>query len=282
MCKFLIINLSAAAILFSACGNSNQTATNSAVSTTDSTANAIAKPETSATMPPTEKGADDDYVPSETGTEKAKPDAGKANVQGKVLFDGKPAAGIEVKICEKFSQYIGGCSGESFTTKTDADGEYLLTKITPKDYESILVRVFDTKGFIFATSGFGISAAKYKIEADKTFFAPPTNLFKDDLKIENPKVKAKVDPKDLELKWTAYPNAAYYKIRLMGSDVNHDSPYFDEKVEGTSFKVEKPVATGKYKLTVTAFNADDVKLADNKDGDYEFEIRGGAADAAGK
>ena len=63
----------------------------------------------------TEK-SDDDVIHSATGLEKEKHAAGKANVQGKVFFNEKPVGDIEVKLCEKFSRFVGGCSGETFTT----------------------------------------------------------------------------------------------------------------------------------------------------------------------
>ena len=57
------------------------------------------------------------------GVEKVKPAPGTGNVQGKVLYNSKPAENIEVKLCEKFNQYFGGCSGKTFTARTDKDGE---------------------------------------------------------------------------------------------------------------------------------------------------------------
>ena len=62
------------------------------------------------------KPDDKGLIHSGTGTEKEKPAAGKTNVQGRVLFNQKPAANIEVKLCEKFNQYFGGCGGQTYTT----------------------------------------------------------------------------------------------------------------------------------------------------------------------
>lgn len=270
MKKIILISLALSSIFAVSCA---KTETNTSV--TNLTAS---NAKTTATTPATIK-TDDGFVPSESGTEKAKPESGKANVQGKVMFNGKPVEGIEVKICEKFSQYVGGCSGETFTSKTDANGEYLIANVNPKIYESILVRVFNTKNFIFATKGFGISAAKYKIEADKTFFALDSNLFKDDLKVQNLKANAKIDASNFELKWDAYPDAAYYKVSFFAKDASVISPYINEKVEATSLKIEKPMTAGEYTLKLEAFNADDVKLSDTGD-QIKFNVSGGAASAA--
>lgn len=272
MKKTILISLAFSVIFAASCakeGANTDLTTNTNPSNSGSTVT---------TGTPATTKADDGFVASEAGTEKAKPESGKANVQGKVMFNGKPVEGIEVKICEKFSKFAGGCSGENFTSKTDANGEYLISNIAPKIYESILVRVFNTKSYIFATKGLGISAAKYKIEADKTFFAPETNLFKDDLKVQNLKPNSKIDAVNFELKWDAYPDAAYYKLSFFAKEPSVTSPYINEKVEGANFKLEKPMPAGEYFFRMEAFNADDVKISELSD-QIKLTVNG-AANAA--
>ena len=132
-----------------------------------------------ATASPAKPDADG-IIASGAGIEKEKPEPGKGNVQGKAFYNEQPAAGVEVKLCEKFNQYFGGCNGETFVAKTDSNGEYLIKNVPPRIYEGLIVKVFDTPFYIFATSGI-IQTAKYKIEEDRTFFAPDTNLFKNNL-----------------------------------------------------------------------------------------------------
>lgn len=257
MKRILATALCLSSVVFSGCESSSQPkpgANTGGNSTSTSNANA-------AQMPKTEK-ADGDYVASETGTEKAKPEAGKANVQGKVLFNEKPVEGVEVKLCETFSRFMGGCSGENFKTKTDSNGEYLFGGVTPKVYEGLLVKVFDTKNYIFATQGLGISSAKYKFNPDETFFAPDTNLFKDDLKILSPQKNARADAKNLEIKWEAYPDAAYYKLTLSPKNYDAASSVAEDRIEAASYKVEKSLKSGEYALRLSAYNANDVKLAE--------------------
>ncbi|MGH9967717.1 MAG: hypothetical protein ACREBG_07755 [Pyrinomonadaceae bacterium] len=116
------------------------------------------------------------------GIEKIKPAPGTGNVQGKVLYNGKPVENIEVKLCETFSRFLGGCGGKSYQARTDKDGEYVIANVEPKVYEGLLARVFDTDSYIFATSGIGgLGTTKYEVSADKTLFVSPTNLFKRDL-----------------------------------------------------------------------------------------------------
>src|SRR3981189_1253856 len=118
------------------------------------------------------------------GVEKIKPAPGTGNVQGKVLYNGKPVENIQVKLCETFSRFLGGCGGKIYMAQTDKDGEYVVANVEPKVYEGLTVRVFDTDSYVFATAGIaGISATKYDVTANKTLFISPTNLFKGDLKV---------------------------------------------------------------------------------------------------
>lgn len=226
----------------------------------------------------------DDTTASGTGTEKEKPAEGKGNLQGKVLYNGQPVENIEVKLCEEYNQFLGNCDGESFTVRTDAQGEYLIKNITPKTYEGLIAKVFDTNYYIFATSGM-ISPAKYKIEEGKTFFAPDTNLFKQDLKIINPKAGAKVDADNIEIKWADYPDAAYYKFGLYGDSstgAETDYDYINKRVDGLSYVLDKPLSPGTYSLKVEAFNSNNIKLSQSSD-DIKFTVlKGKASDSAAR
>ena len=215
----------------------------------------------------------DDVIHSATGVEKEKPAAGKANVQGKVFFNEKPVADIDVKLCEKFSRFVGGCSGETFTTKTDANGEYLIKSVPPGIYEDLTARVFNTPYYVFATSGI-VGSAKYELEADQTFFAPDTNLFKSDLKLIAPKAGAKISASNIEVKWDAYPDAAYYKFSInadSSTDAKTEYDYINKRVDATSYTLEKPLSPGSYTCQVVAYNRNDVKLSESAD-DIKFTV----------
>jgi len=208
----------------------------------------------------------------ETGVEKVKPAPGTGNVQGKVFYNSKPAANIEVKLCESFNRFLGGCTGKTYTAKTDQDGDYVITNIPPKSYEALLARVFDTDSSIFATSGIaGISAAKYEVTADKTLFVKTTHLFKSDLKLLSPKAAEKISTDTPELKWESYPDAAYYKLSVHANDHLVESPYVNKRVDGTSLSVDKPLQKGTYRWKVEAYNSDDRKLSESGD-DIEFTV----------
>lgn len=207
-----------------------------------------------------------------TGVEKVKPAPGTGNVQGKVLFNSKPVENIEVKLCETFSRFLSGCGGKTFTARTDKDGEYVIANVEPKVYEGLMARVFDTDSYIFATTGIGgLSASKYEVVADKTLFVSPTNLYKADLKLVNPKAGSKVSAQNLELKWEPYSDAAYYKFSIYPEEASVTSPYVNERVDATSFGIDKPLEKGTYRWRVEAFNSSDKKLAESGD-DIKFTV----------
>ncbi|HEV7858056.1 MAG TPA: hypothetical protein VGO91_05460 [Pyrinomonadaceae bacterium] len=219
----------------------------------------------------------DGIIASGTGVEKEKPAAGKANVQGKVFYNEQPAAGVDVKLCETFSQYLSGCGGETFTTKTDSAGEYLIKNVPPRIYESLTVKVFNTPYYVFATSGI-VQNAKYKIEEGQTFFAPDTHLFKQDLKLLNPKAGAKISANNIEVKWDSYPDAAYYKFSIYAdssSGAKTEYDYINKRVDGVSYVLDKPLAPGSYTCTVAAYNGNDIKLSQSPD-DIKFTVTGEA------
>jgi hypothetical protein len=212
-----------------------------------------------------------------TGVEKVKPAPGTGNVQGKVVYNGQPVKNIEVKLCEKFNRFMGGCSGQTYTARTDDGGEYVVANVEPKVYEGLMARVFETDSYVFATTGVGgLSSAKYEVTPDKTLFVEPTALFKGDLKVTSPKAGAKVSAQGLEVKWDAYPDAAYYKFSTYPEEAGVTAPYVNERVESTSFALDKPMQKGTYRLQVTAYNGDDQKLSESAR-DIKFTITDGAA-----
>jgi hypothetical protein len=205
--------------------------------------------------------------------EKVKPAPGTGNVQGKVLYNGQPVENIDVRLCEKFNRFLDGCSGQKYTAKTDKDGDYVITNVPPKEYQGLTVRIFDTDGYVFATTGIaGIGAQKYNVEADKTLFVNPTNLFKADLKLVNPKAGSSVSDPNVEFAWDAYPDAAYYKLTLTPDNHMSESRYVNQRIDGTTFKATKPLEKGGYQWKVEAFNSADRKLAESPD-DITFTVQ---------
>ncbi|HVK36960.1 MAG TPA: carboxypeptidase-like regulatory domain-containing protein [Candidatus Kapabacteria bacterium] len=206
------------------------------------------------------------------GVERSKPAPGTGNVQGEVLYNGKPVAGIEVTLCEEFNRFGNGCGGATFMATTDSTGTYVITGVPPKKYGALLAKVFDTESYVFATTGItGLSSETYDVVADKTLFMRPTNLFKSDLKVSSPKAGSSVAAQGLALAWDSYPDAAYYKFSLFPDSAAVMSPYITYRVDSNGFAVAKPLTPGEYRLEVEAFNDKDIKLAETVD-DLKFQV----------
>ncbi|HEX8118515.1 MAG TPA: carboxypeptidase-like regulatory domain-containing protein [Pyrinomonadaceae bacterium] len=266
--KLLLACAGAAALLSLACGGLGKKTGNAPASNTAANANAPRAAANNSNSAETAEAA--------TGVEKVKPAPGTGNVQGKVLYNGKPVPNIDVKLCEKFNRFFGGCSGKTYAAKSDADGDYVIANVPPMSYEGLTVRVFDTDGYVFATTGIGgLSTPKYDVTADKTLFVRTTNLFKSDLKVLNPKAGSKVSAQGLELKWQEYPEAAYYKLSLYPSTPTVTSPYIGQRVEAATFALDKPLPKGEYRIEVEAFNDNDQKLAECAD-DIKFTVTDGS------
>lgn len=200
------------------------------------------------------------------GVEKVKPAPGTGNVQGQVLYNGKPAAGIEVTLCEEFNRFGSGCGGQTFTAVTDAGGEYVITGVAPKEYGALLAKVFDTEGYVFATSGItGLSSESYKVEDGRTLFVRPTNLFKSDLKISSPKAGSTASAAAFALAWDPYPDASYYKLSLFPDSATVTSPYISHRVDSNAFAATRALVPGEYRIEVEAYNGNDIKLAESSD-----------------
>lgn len=195
-----------------------------------------------------------------------KPPAGKGNAIGQILYNGKPAVGIEVQLCKDIS-FISGCSGDTFSSKTDDKGYYVIDKVKPGDY-SLSVRVFNTNRTIYPTSGI-LSAAKYKVEKDETLPVQVVNIYKFDLQTISPKSGATVEEKP-KLSWKAYPGATKYKISIYPKEGFTSIPSVE--TSETSATPETALAKGAYRWTLEAYNGDDVKISQLAD-DGTFTVK---------
>jgi hypothetical protein len=88
-------------------------------------------------------------------------------------------------------------------------------------------------------------------------------------------MNSKVPPDGLEVKWDAYPDAAYYKLSVYADTATGAEPPYDyigRRVDDLSIVLDKPLKPGSYNLRVDAFNASDHKLAQNEN-DVKFSVK---------
>lgn len=185
------------------------------------------------------------------------PEGGKGNVFGEIRWNGTGAPDLEVLLCADFSSF-SGCGGEEFLTTTDADGQYLFEDVDPGVY-ALSVRVFDSDDWLYISSGI-LSSAEFEVEAGKTLTIGRQNIFKLDVKAQEPRNGGKVAGAEVVLDWLEYPNADYYKVSLYPDE--GDAILLDKRTNESTISADLlPVSCG-YRWRVEAFNSERIKIAE--------------------
>ena len=197
------------------------------------------------------------------------PAAGKGNVDGSVVWNGAGAADQEVTLCEDF-QFIGGCKGREYKTRTNAAGAYRFTGVEPGDY-ALAVRPFGADTLLYITSGV-ISARKFTVEANQTLEIRPQSIYKLDLALSEPKEAAALTGGAPTLRWPAYPAADYYQVYLAPD--KGDAIFVNTQTREPALPAAG-LLNCKYRWSVSAFNAAKTKIAES--GDQHFSVTGQAA-----
>ncbi|MDQ3813843.1 MAG: carboxypeptidase-like regulatory domain-containing protein, partial [Armatimonadota bacterium] len=232
-----------------------------------------AKSTTTTTAPEGPKTPPVAAAPPDAAAPKRKPPAGLGNAIGRVLYNSQAAPGIEVELCENLS-FISGCSGRTYEAKTNKDGYYVIDKVKPGDY-ALSVRVFNTNRYIYPTAGI-LSAAKFKVEKDKTLDVRTVNLWKTNLQVTSPKPGSTIKTGQPKLMWKAYPGAAQYEVTLRSKD--NATSMDTMKTSETSATPDKALLNGEFKWKVEAYNAEGVKIATTPE-DATFKVVGQAGSA---
>jgi hypothetical protein len=186
-----------------------------------------------------------------------KPQPGTGSIAGRLLWNGEPVVGTEVKLCEKMGMFTG-CEGKQFTAVTDANGIYLLANITPGEY-ALVFHAIDRDSWVYVTSSF-IKAKKFPVEADKTLVLEDQHLYKYDLKHLSPAEKAQVSEAQPALKWEAYPGAAYYEVYLSAEGAL-STILRVKRYTGTEITPDQPLLACEYVWQIEAYNAQGVMIA---------------------
>ncbi len=98
------------------------------------------------------------------------------------------------------------------------------------------------------------------------------------MKLASPKAGAKIGASKIEVKWDAYPDAAYYKFSIYAdnsSGATTEYDYINKRVDGLSYVLDKPLAPGSYSCVVEAYNSNDIKLSQSSS-DIKFTVTGEA------
>lgn len=201
-----------------------------------------------------------------TGT---KPKAGTGGVYGRMLWNGGPVEGLEVKLCDEI-KYFGGCDGAEYPTRTGANGVYAVLDVPPGSY-GLTYKALESDTWYYVTSGF-LNSKDFEIPAGQMVDVGDHNTVKTDLKVISPKEDERLSGVARPvISWESYPGAAYYELTFhsgRGGSLLHR-----KKMAETSFTLDRDLQSCDYSFDVEAFNGSEVQIAEY-DGWANFTIAG--------
>ena len=194
------------------------------------------------------------------------PAPGTGNVYGRVLWNGLPAAGVSVEICDDID-YFDGCTGEQYAATTGEDGMFLFADVTPMSY-GLEYEALESDGWIYITSGV-LDAAEFEVRADEALFAGDFDAVKYNMELVSPAADSAVHEAQPSLAWQPYPEAAYYEVSL--SPERGSSLFSSHELDGTSITADADLLNCSYSWYVKAYNAQGIQIAES-DGSWYFDV----------
>lgn len=177
------------------------------------------------------------------------PSAGMANLYGRVVFQGQPVEGFEMKI------WLGVSPWHAYAT-TDAEGAFVFTDIPPgEDYE--IEGIFEEG--VLEPGSVGMITTTFSISADDNQNIGNLYLLPTDLVLLSPERSSTISTTSPTLEWKAYPGAAYYHLEFEQVYGN----YFNFEVDTTETEYHIPdvLDACTYGWDITAYDADGNPLA---------------------
>ncbi len=198
----------------------------------------------------------------------AQPAPGTGGVYGRLLWNGQPVEGIQVKLCKEI-KFIGGCEGAEYPTVTDADGVYAILNVPPGSY-GLTYRALDADTWYFVTSGV-LNAKDFEVPADEMISVGDHHTVRLDLVILTPAKDERLEAARPTISWEPYPSAAYYELTFhagRGGSLIHG-----KELTETSFTLDRDLQTCDYSFNIEAYNAQGIMIAEN-DGWQRFKVAG--------
>ncbi len=198
----------------------------------------------------------------------ASPSAGTGGVYGRLLWNGKPVEGIQIKLCDEI-KFFGGCQGSEYPAITDSYGVYAILNVPPRKY-GLTYRALDADNWYYVTSGI-LDAKDFEVPADQMVNVGDYNTVRVDVNIISPKEDEHLSIARPTVSWEAYPEAAYYELTFFSG--RGGSMISGMKLTTTSYTLDHDLQTCDYSFNVEAYNSQEIMIAEN-DGWRNFKIAG--------
>ena len=196
------------------------------------------------------------------------PAAGTGGVYGRLLWNGSPVQGVEVKLCDEI-KYFGGCEGAEYPTVTDATGVYAILDVPPGTY-GLTYKALDADTWYFVTSGI-LNAKDFQINAGEMVAMGDHLTVRVDVVILTPQEDERLTIARPTLSWQPYPDAAYYELTFH-SDRAGSMIHRKQMIE-TSFVMDRDLQNCAYSFSIEVYNAAEEIIAEY-DGWRRFEVGG--------
>ena len=171
------------------------------------------------------------------------PSAGTGGVYGRILWNGKPVEGLEVKLCDEI-KFIGGCEGLEYPTYTGKDGVYVILNVPPGTY-GLTFRAIDSDTWYYITSRV-LNSKDFEILADQMIDMGDNHTVRTDVVILTPQEDERLSISRPTLSWEPYPEAAYYELTFHSGRAG--SMIGSKKITTTSFVLDRDLQTCDYSL----------------------------------
>lgn len=196
------------------------------------------------------------------------PAAGTGGVYGRLLWNGQPVQGVEVKLCDEI-KYFGGCEGAEYPTVTDANGVYAILDVPPGSY-GLTYKALDADTWYFVTSGL-LDAKDFQINAGDMVNVGDHLTVRLDVVILTPQEDENLTIARPTLSWQPYPDAAYYELTFHSDRAG--SLIHRKQLTETSFVMDRDLQTCAYSFQIEVFNSSEELIAEY-DGWRRFKVAG--------
>jgi hypothetical protein len=172
-------------------------------------------------------------VPSSTLTPMPTSNPTTGTVKGSVSWASKPFQGVVVKLC---TNWLYACSGTEFSGTTSADGKFIITGVSPGEYQ--VITKYTGQSDETRAQMHGGWPLSVMVSAGATVDVDPISICKTDLFLFSPNIS---NGGSVTFSWKPYPGATGYFLTLNGNE------YWNTG-NNTSFKILQP---GSYQLVVS-------------------------------